>query len=258
MKVQYDLYVRQDTWLHRLDPRVKFLFVVEASIILFLWPNAWVAAGSILLISLAFGAARVPPGHVIRIWRMMGPLMMLVFVLTAIFGRQGNSVLVDLGPLPVTWGALEMGTMLALRLLALAMIIFLWLFTTDQAAMLRGFRALRLPYEWGLTLALALRFLPIFAGLFDQVRDAQQARGLDLTSGGYWRRLRAYRPVLVSMVIIALRQSQQLGWALEARALGAHGVPRSTFRPLSLTPLDRRLLFALGLCMILAIILRLA
>jgi energy-coupling factor transport system permease protein len=233
MPVQFDLYVRRTTWLHGLDPRVKFLFVLEATLLLFLWPGIWTAAGMIVLCSFFMWQARVPRDRVLQIWRMMAPLLGLVWLLSALFTQAGGPpVLFSLGPFVVTAGAVRLGLMLALRLLALALIAFLWLFTTDQTAMVKGFVTLGLPYNWGLTLALALRYLPIFAGLFDQVTAAQQARGLELDQGQLWQRLRLYRPVLIAMIILALRQSEQLGWALEVRALGAPGVARTTYRPL--------------------------
>ena len=46
---------------------------------------------------------------------------------------------------------------------ALAFTIFLWLFTTDQATLVRSLVAIGLPYPWGLTLAIALRYLPTMA-----------------------------------------------------------------------------------------------
>ena len=150
------------------------------------------------------------------------------------------------GPFTVTATAAQNGGMLALRLLALAVVILLWLYTTDQTDMIRGFLALRLPYEWGLTLALALRYLPTFATLFQQISEAQQARGLDLAQRKLWQRLRAYQPVLVAMMISALRQSERLGWALEARALGAQGVRRTTFRALHMRRSDYLVLILLA------------
>ncbi len=99
--------------------------------------------------------------------------------------------------------------------------------------MVRGFVALGLPYDWGLTVALALRYLPILAGLFEQVREAQEARGLDLAQRSFLARLQAYRPILIAVVIGALRHGERLGWALEARALGGGGTRRTAFRPLS-------------------------
>ncbi len=250
MRADFNLYVRRDTWLHRLDPRVKLAFVVEATALLFLWPSVRTAVGMIACCSIVLWLAQIPAPQIARAWRTMAPLMVMVFVLTALFAGGPSRVLFPIGPLKVTLGAVQQGALLATRLLALALIFFFWLFTTDQAAMVRGFLALRIPYDWGLTLALALRYLPIFAGLFQQVREAQQARGLDLEQRSFWQRLNAYRPVLIAMVISALRHSEHLGWALEARALGARGVRRSVFRPLHLRRGDVAVLILLLLTLI--------
>ena len=169
-------------------------------------------------------------------------------------GRARSSL--QVGPLRVTAAALAQGALLAARLLALGLVFFFWLSTTDQAAMVRGFVALRMPYTWGLTLALALRYLPILAGLFEQVSEAQQARGLDLAQRRFWERLAAYRPVLIAMLISALRNGERLGWALEARALGAPGVRRSVFRPLRLRHADLIALAVLGGILLAGIALR--
>jgi len=256
MRADFNLYVRRDTWLHRLDPRVKLAFVIEATALLFLWPSIWTAVGMIAFCSIVLWLTHIPAAQIGRVWRTLAPLMVMVFVLTALFAGGPGQVLFPIGPLRVTIGATYRGALLATRLLALALIFFFWLFTTDQATMVRGFLALRIPYDWGLTLALALRYLPIFAGLFQQVREAQQARGLDLEQRSFWQRLSAYRPVLISMVISALRHSEHLGWALEARALGTRGVRRSVFRPLRLRGIDVLVLICLTLTLAAGIALR--
>jgi energy-coupling factor transport system permease protein len=238
MQPAFDLYVRRDTWLQALDPRVKLLFVVVATALLFIWPWAWVAMVMALACTGLLRAARVPWAQIGSVWRAMGILAAMVIVLTALFGGGGGPVLLQIGPIAVTAGSLAQGLLLAGRLLALALIFACWLFTTDQSAMVRGFVALRMPYEWGLTLALALRYLPIFASLYGQVRDAQQARGLDLARGGLLGRLRSLQPVLIAMIITALRNSEHLGWALESRALGAPGVRRTMYRTLCMTRAD--------------------
>ncbi len=256
MAVSFDLYIARDTALHRLDPRVKLLGAVEATLLTFVWPTIWMMLALIGLCGLGFWRARIPAARIAGVLRVLAPLLIMVFGLTAIFGAGSGEALIAMGPLTVTTSSLARGALLALRLLALALIVFLWLFTTDQAALVRGFVALGLPYEWGLTLALALRYLPLFAAWFEQVRDAQQARGLDLEQGGFRRRLLAYRPVLIAMLISALRSSEHLGWALEARALGVTGVRRTTFRPLHLRSYDRLLLAALNIAFIAVVVLR--
>lgn len=256
MTPQFDVFVRRNSWLHALDPRVKVAFVAVAAALTFLWPLPWPAlATAAASVALAL-SAQIPAARVVRFLRGIAPLLLAVFALTALFTGGPGAILARVGPLRVTWYAVAQGGLLASRLLALALIFYVWLSTTDQAAMVRGFVALRLPYEWGLTLALALRYLPILAGLFAQVSEAQQARGLNLAEQRLWSRLRAYRPVLVAVVIGALRHGERLGQALEARGLGGAAAPRTTYRPLRLRRSDMAALAALAGVLLAAIALR--
>ena len=250
MSAEFDVYVRRNTWLYALDPRVKLALVAEAVLFTFLWPSLWssltVSGACLILLWLA----RVPAHRVAGFLRGIALFLLMVFVLTALFAGGAGVILARIGPLCITRTGVMEGALLDARLLALGLAFFLWLSTTDQAAMVRGFVALRMPYSWGLTLALALRYLPILAGIFEQVREAQQARGLDLTQRRFVERLAAYRPILIAMVISALRNSERLGWALEARALDASNVRRTEFRPLHLRRADLIMLAVLAVLLV--------
>ena len=256
MGAEFDVYVRRNTWLYALDPRVKLALVAEAILFTFLWTSVWAALAVAAACLLLLWLAQVPAGRIAAFLRGIVPLLLMVLVLTALFAGGPGPALVSIGPLRVTVDGVMQGLLLASRLLALGLAFFFWLSTTDQAAMVRGFVALRMPYTWGLTLALALRYLPILAGLFEQVREAQQARGLDLGQKRFFERLSAYRPVLIALLISALRNSERLGWALEARALGTHGIRRSVFRPLHLRRTDLWALAALGGLLVAGVALR--
>lgn len=257
MTPEFDVFFRRNTWLYALDPRVKTAFVAVATAVAFLWPEPWPALAVAGMCLMLLASAQMPALRVARFLRGMLPFLAVVFVLTALFAGGPGASLWRLGPVRVTTNAVAQGGLLAARLLALALIFYVWLSTIDQAAMVRGFVALRLPYEWGLTLALALRYLPILAGLFAQVSEAQQARGLNLAQQGLWSRLRAYRPILIAVVISTLRHGERLGWALEARGLGTANVRRTTYRPLHLRRADRAALAVLAIILLAAIALRL-
>ena len=81
---------------------------------------------------------------------------------------------------------------------------------------------LKMPYEWGLVLALALRYIPTFQGAYTLISEAQQARGLEISGSGF-KRVKLMMPIFVAMIISSLRASDQLARALEARGLGAPG-----------------------------------
>lgn len=256
MSSSFDVYVRRNTWLYCLDPRVKLAFVLVASTLVFLWPTP-VASWLVSLASLALLLlADVPHKRILGFLRGIAVLLLVVLALTTVFTRGGSTIWFSLGPLHVSAEGFQHALLLTSRLLALSLAFFFWLSTTDQGEMTRGFVALGLPYEWGLTIALALRYLPILAGLFEQVREAQAARGLDLAQRGLRARLQAYRPILIAVVVGALRHGERLGWALEARALGG-GSRRTEFRPLRLRRDDSLALAFLGLVFVAGLILRL-
>jgi len=102
----------------------------------------------------------------------------------------------------------------------------------------RSLVKLGLPFEWGLVLALALRYIPTFQGTYTLIAQAQQARGLDISSGTGFKRVRAMMPIFVAMIISSLRASDQLAKALESRALGASGVRRTTLHDIHFRPVD--------------------
>lgn len=255
MAANFDLYLPGASWLHRLDPRVKLLLVSEGTIFLFLWPQIGAAVTMLLIVHALLLSARVPWPRLGALWRLVLPLTLLIPALWLVFQPGPEPPLWSWGPLRLTVSALDRGVAVALRLDALAFLMFLWLFTTSQAELVRGLAALGMPYTWSLTLSLALRYIPTVAGLYQQVVDAQRARGLDLDHGPLRRRLQAYQPILVAVLISALRLSQGLAWSLEARGLGASTTRRSTYRPLRFSARDwaaTLLLLALGVAAVLA------
>jgi energy-coupling factor transport system permease protein len=53
------------------------------------------------------------------------------------------------------------------------------------------------------------------------VVDAQRSRGLELDKGNFIKRIKNYIPILIPLIISAIRRSVELAEALESRAFGA-------------------------------------
>jgi energy-coupling factor transport system permease protein len=234
----FDLYVTRPSWLHRTDPRVKLFFVVLGTVVLLMFKNLWVMLAALVVLHALLLSANIPRSRIAWVWRAMLPLNILIPLLWVIFYPEGELVLLRFWFVRVTAFSVVQGVTLALRLDVIAFVWFSWLFTTNQASLVQSLVKLGLPYEWGLVLALALRYIPTFYGLFGVVVDAQQSRGLDLSKGHWLARLRAYLPILVAMIISALRTAEKLGMALESRALGLPGVRRTAFREIVFRPRD--------------------
>lgn len=239
-----DWYVDRESWLHSADARVKLAMVACGLAFFLTVQNAALELVGLLTLVGAYGSARLPRSSVSGVLRVLLPVSIFMAILRGLLAPEGN-VLVAWGWLRLTDGGLAAGAALGLRLLAVGLLVFLWLHTTRPSAMIQSLVRLGLPYSWGLTLALAMRDIPLLQRSFQSILEAQQARGLLLESTVGLARVRALMPVFVAMVISGFRGSQQVAVALEARGLGASGVSRSDWRPLRFRRRDGVYLIAL-------------
>jgi len=237
MPVGIDLYLKRQSWLHRVDPRVKLLFVGATIMILLVIKNVFFMSAALLLVHVIHWSAKMPRGKFLFIWKTLLPIAILISTLWVLFYPTGTPI-VEIWVIRITVLSLAQGGVLALRITTMAFVVFAWLYTTDHPAVVRSMVKLKVPYEWGLTLALALRYIPTFQGMYGMISEAQQARGLNISQGKGFRRVRALMPIFVAMVISAMRASDQLANALQARAFGASGVERTYLHDIHFRPLD--------------------
>jgi energy-coupling factor transport system permease protein len=237
MSYSFDLYVERVSWLHSLDARVKLLFVIAASAVLLAFNNLFLMLAALAAAHAVLFSAGIPRRKILWVWRMMLPITILIPSLWVIFYREGGTQLLSFWFIRITTMSLAHGLSVALRVDSLAFVFFVWLFSTDQTLLVRSLVKLGLPYEWGLMIAIAFRYLPTFYGVFTVISEAQQARALDLSKGGLLKKGRAYLPIMIAMMITALRTTENLSKALEARAFRP-GMRRTSLKELHARPVD--------------------
>jgi energy-coupling factor transport system permease protein len=257
MSFAFDLYVDRPSWLHRLDPRTKLAFVILSSVLLLSFSSPFISAAFLLGIHAILWSGKVPASRLRWAWQRMWPITALILVLWPVFYPQGDKVLWQVWRIRITTQGLLQGLGTALRIDALAFAFLVLLFSTDQTRLVRGLVKLGLPYEWGLTLAIALRYLPTLYGIYATVSEAQQARGWIIGEGNFTRRLKSYLPILVAVIVTALRLADNLSLALAARGFQS-GAKRTHLRELKLGPADKVCLPLFALSLILFFIIRFA
>ncbi|MFQ5811991.1 MAG: energy-coupling factor transporter transmembrane component T family protein [Anaerolineae bacterium] len=257
MSFAFDLYVDRPSWLHRLDPRTKLAFVVVSSVLLLSFSSPFVSAAFLLGVHAMLWSGKVPASRLRWAWQRMWPITVLILLLWPIFYPQGNEVLWQVWRIRITTQGLWQGLSTALRVDALAFAFLVLLFSTNQARLVRGLVKLGLPYEWGLTLAIALRYLPTLYGIYTAVSEAQQARGWVIGEGNFVRRIKSYLPILVAVIVTALRLADNLSLALAARGFQS-GAKRTYLRELELGLADKVCLPLLAVSLIVFVIVRFA
>jgi len=216
-----DLYTEGNTFLHRMDPRVKMAFVVLLSILAFLISTLLALAVLLAAIIALVLLSRTPLSKAAFAFKFVIRLMLIITVLWPLFDRSGEPVLATLGPLRLTEPAILRGIASAARIGCLASVWYILMFTTQQRDIVRALVKLGVRFDFGLTLAISLRFFPTFGATIASTMDAQRARGLDFGKGSLLKRSRNYVAVLVPAIVTALRTADGITLALQSRAYGA-------------------------------------
>jgi len=216
--VPLTLYVAAPTALHRLHPVTKLgllaAFVVAAFMVdrpLLLVP---LAAAIVVLLAVAGALSNV---------RRLRVMFLLVFSFTlVVWTFFYQSILVP------TYAGFLYGLSTAIRLDTFLATGILFLSTTRVEEVAYALGRLGLPYTVGFTLTLAFRLVPVFFDAALSVVQAQRCRGLEFGRGGLVARLRRFVPIIVPVLIGALRRADRMAMALELRGFNS-GRPRTTY-----------------------------
>lgn len=232
-----DLYTASGTFLHRLDPRVKIVAVLMLSLLALIMSELLSLMLLLALIASLLVLGRASPSKVYHALKFVIRVMLMIVLLWPIFDPSGTPVLAELGPIRITEPTVWKGVTNAVRICCLATVWYVLMFTTSQRDIVRALVKLGVRFDYGLTLAISLRFLPTFGATVDAIRDAQRARGLELDKGSLLKRSKNYVAVLVPAIVTALRTAETLSLALPSRAYGARK-DRTYLRELRMRPPD--------------------
>lgn len=226
----------QDTWLTRLDPRVKLWLVVLGLGLLIAIPDLRILFGVLIAAHAVLLLGGVPARQVFGLWKALVPVVVIILILQPLITPEGVP-LAQIGPLRVTAGGLISGLRYAIRLAASAFVVMVLIATTPMPLLVRGFERLGMPYTLGMTVGLALHYVTILSDLYSTISEAQQARGWDLSRRGAIKRVHAAVPTLVAVIIASLRLGESLGLGLAARGFGLRR-PRTHYHDLAMTRAD--------------------
>ena len=204
-----------------MDPRVKIAAVIFLSLLAMILEDLALLLVLLAFIFLLLLLARASPSKTLFAFKFVLRLMVLIIILWPLLDPSGDPVLFSLGPLKITTPAIMRGVTAAVNVGCLASVWYILMFTTSQRDLVRALVRLGLRFDFGLTIAISLRFLPTFSAMIDSIKDAQRARGLDFSKGGLMKRARNYFAVLFPTIVNALRTSETLSLALQSRGYGA-------------------------------------
>ncbi len=199
--------------IHNLDPRIKFVYVCVVFVAAILFGEI-IPLIALFLLPIPF----VLLAGVKKEWlrSLRGALFLAVFIfvvnILSNFFTSGYML---------TALAVETSAAMTLRFVVLVESFSVFFLTTSPDHLGLALEQTRMPYEFAFAFTTAVRFVPVLAEEAQTIMDAQKARGLELEKGGFLKRIRNYVPVLIPLIVSAIRRSLELAEAMESRAWGA-------------------------------------
>ncbi|MCM0649427.1 energy-coupling factor transporter transmembrane protein EcfT [Clostridium swellfunianum] len=237
-------YIPGDSFVHKLDPRVKILISIFYIVTLFLVNNF---EGYIFVIAFTAISILISKVPVKYIYKGLKPIFVLLLftALINIFMTSGDVLLFQWKFLRVYREGLIMAAFMILRLTFLIIGTSLLTLTTSPIELTDGIERLLNPFkkigvpahELAMMMTIALRFIPTLMDETDKIMKAQMARGADFESGNILRRAKNLIPLLVPLFISSFRRADELAMAMEARCYRG-GEGRTRMKQLVLTNLD--------------------
>jgi len=199
--------------IHSLDPRIKFVYVCAIFAITIIF---WELLPLIILfvMQIPFVVLASVKREWVRSMRGAAFLATIIFLTNFVFAFIGAGYV-------VTAKNLESAAAMTLRFIVLVESFSIFFLTTSPDHLGLALEQTHVPYEFVFAFTTAVRFVPVLAEEAQTIMDAQKARGLELERGSFLKRIRNYIPILIPLIVSAIRRSLELAEAMESRAWGA-------------------------------------
>jgi len=199
--------------IHNLDPRIKFVYVIAIFIVAIIFYQI-IPLVILFLMQLPFVFLARVQRQWLRSLRGAAFLALFIFVINIV------TTYFTLGYV-LTAANIESAASMTLRFVVLVESFSVFFLTTSPDHLGLALEQSRVPYEFAFAFTTAVRFVPVLAEEAQTIMDAQKARGLELEKGNILKRIRNYVPVLIPLIVSAIRRSLELAEAMESRAWGA-------------------------------------
>ncbi len=199
--------------IHNLDPRIKFIYVIAIFIVAIIFYQ--------LIPLLALFVMQLPFVFLARVQRqwvrsLRGAAFLAIFIFVI---NVATTYFTSGYTIPIL--KVEEAASMTLRFVVLVESFSVFFLTTSPDHLGLALEESRVPYEFAFAFTTAVRFVPVLAEEAQTIMDAQKARGLELEKGNLFKRIRNYVPVLIPLIVSAIRRSLELAEAMESRAWGA-------------------------------------
>ncbi len=212
-----------NSFIHKLDPRVKILLMIVLLFTVFLSANYLSLFVNFFAIMLFVSLTKINLKTYLKSMKFILFIVLFTGMLN-IFYAKGTAIF-KLGVFVITDEGFNNSIFVSMRLIMLILVSSLLTFTTSPTSLTYAIERLIRPlakfkiktHELAMMMTIALRFIPTLLEETDKIIDAQKSRGANLETGNILNRIKSFVPVLVPLFVSSFRRAYDLALAMECR-----------------------------------------
>lgn len=212
-----------NSFIHKLDPRVKILLMIVLLFTVFLSANYLSLFVNFFAIMLFVSLTKINLKTYLKSMKFILFIVLFTGMLN-IFYAKGTAIF-KLGVFVITDEGLNNSIFVSMRLIMLILVSSLLTFTTSPTSLTYAIERLIRPlakfkiktHELAMMMTIALRFIPTLLEETDKIIDAQKSRGANMETGNILNRIKSFVPVLVPLFVSSFRRAYDLALAMECR-----------------------------------------
>lgn len=222
-------YEKKDTWIDELCGFSKLVFFLLWSITSMMTYDTRVLVIMLVLSGIIYKASKTE-------WRQVGTIfkfimfflvlnLLFIFLFspdqgTAIYGTR--TVLCHLfGRYDITAEQLFYEFNVMIKYFTIIPSVFMFIVSTDPSEFAASLNRIGVSYKIGYSIALALRYIPDIQDDFRQIKNAQEARGIEMSSkAGLVDRIKNVSAIIFPLIFSSLERIDVVSNAMELRGFG--------------------------------------
>jgi ABC-type cobalt transport system, permease component CbiQ and related transporters len=222
-------YSHKDTWIHRLCGSTKMLFFILWSVVGMITYDTRVLIFMLLFSLVLFAMSKTDFKQVSTVFTVIGVFLILnvlaIFLFSPFEGVKIYGTRTDLvhliGRYTITKEQLFYEFNVVIKYFTVIPVALMFVVTTNPSEFAASLNKIGVKYSIGYAIAIALRYIPDVQNDFQEIKHAQEARGIDMSKNvGLSTRIKSMTAILFPLIFSSLERIDVISNAMELRGFG--------------------------------------
>lgn len=221
-------YIKNDTFIHELSGTSKLVAFILLSVIVM---TSYDTRFLILIMGLSLVAMKIAEIHwedvaflikIVAVFSLINILAIYIFEPAYGVKLYGTRTLIfGTGRYALTLEQVFYEFNVALKYFSTIPLAIVFIFATDPSEFSSSLNRIGLSYKISYAVALALRYIPDIQKSYFDIRQASQARGIEMSQkAGLIKRIKASANIVIPLIFDSLERIETIAQAMELRRFG--------------------------------------